>query len=80
MPEGPSIVILKEVVQEFNGQKVLAVSGNSKIYIIRLQNQTVIGFRSWGKHFLICFMLTAHHFSAINMNELACYITTVFTG
>lgn len=55
MPEGPSIVILKEAVQEFVGQKVLAVSGNSKIDINRLQDQTVIAFKSWGKHFLICF-------------------------
>lgn len=55
MPEGPSIVILKEAVQQFSGQKVLAASGNSKIDINRLQDQTVIDFRSWGKHFLICF-------------------------
>ena len=55
MPEGPSIVILKEAVQEFTGQKVLAVSGNGKIDIDRLENQTVIDFKSWGKHFLICF-------------------------
>lgn len=55
MPEGPSIVILKEEVQEFTGQKVIAVLGNSKIDQSRLLNQTVIAFKSWGKHFLICF-------------------------
>ncbi len=55
MPEGPSIVILKEEVQAFTGQKIIAVSGNSKIDQSRLLNQTVIYFRSWGKHFLICF-------------------------
>jgi len=55
MPEGPSIVILKEEVQQFTGQKVIAVSGNSKIDQSRLLNQTVIAFKSWGKHFLICF-------------------------
>lgn len=55
MPEGPSIVILKEAVQAFTRKKILEVTGNSKIGIERLQGQTVIGFRSWGKHFLICF-------------------------
>jgi endonuclease-8 len=55
MPEGPSIVILKEAVQQFRGKKVLSVDGNSKQDIQRLLNQTIIDFKSWGKHFLICF-------------------------
>jgi endonuclease VIII len=55
MPEGPSIVILKEQVQDFKGQKILEISGNSKIDQQRLLNQKVIDFKSWGKHFLICF-------------------------
>ena len=55
MPEGPSIVILKEAVQPFRGKKVLTVDGNSKQDIQRLHNQTIIDFKSWGKHFLICF-------------------------
>lgn len=55
MPEGPSIVILKEAVQQFTGQEVLAVSGNSTIDINRIKNLKVISFKSWGKHFLICF-------------------------
>ena len=55
MPEGPSIVILKEAVQQFKGKKVLRVNGNSKQDIKRLLNQTIIDFKSWGKHFLICF-------------------------
>lgn len=55
MPEGPSIVILKEEVQDFTGQKIVSVAGNSKIDQARLLNQTVISFKSWGKHFLICF-------------------------
>ena len=55
MPEGPSIVILKEAVQAFKGKKVIEVSGNSKIGIRRLEGQVVTEFRSWGKHFLICF-------------------------
>jgi endonuclease-8 len=55
MPEGPSIVILRELVGEFEGKKVLTVSGNSKEDIDRLKNKTVVSFQSWGKHFLICF-------------------------
>src|SRR5947199_2685398 len=55
MPEGPSIVILKEEVQPFTGKVVLEVSGNSKIDQQRLQGQKIIAFKSWGKHFLICF-------------------------
>jgi endonuclease-8 len=55
MPEGPSIVLLKEEVEKFTGKKVVSVSGNSKIEQSRLVNQKVISFKSWGKHFLICF-------------------------
>lgn len=55
MPEGPTIVILKEEVQEFARQKIIAVTGNSKIDQSRLVDKKVLAFKSWGKHFLICF-------------------------
>ena len=55
MPEGPSIVILKEEVQSFTGKKIIKVEGNSKQDIQRLSGQKIIAFKSWGKHFLICF-------------------------
>jgi endonuclease-8 len=55
MPEGPSIVILKEAVQQFKGKKVIEVSGNSKLDIQKLKDKKIIDFKSWGKHFLICF-------------------------
>lgn len=55
MPEGPSIVILKEAVQAFKGQIVIAVAGNTKIDKDRMNGQQVVDFKSWGKHFLICF-------------------------
>lgn len=55
MPEGPSIIILKEAVKSFNKKKILNVSGNSKIDQARLLNKKVEEFKSWGKHFLICF-------------------------
>jgi len=55
MPEGPSILILKEEVQQFSGHKIISVSGNSSIDIQRLKDQTIRAFKTWGKHFLICF-------------------------
>jgi endonuclease-8 len=55
MPEGPSIVILKELVRQFNNKKVLDAFGNASIDAPGLINKKVIDFKSWGKHFLICF-------------------------
>jgi endonuclease-8 len=55
MPEGPSIVILKEEVKQFTGKKVQAVSGNTSVDIERLKGKTIKEFKTWGKHFLICF-------------------------
>lgn len=55
MPEGPSIVILKEEVQAFKGKKVIAATGNTKIEKERMNGQKIVDFKSWGKHFLICF-------------------------
>lgn len=56
MPEGPSIVILKEAAQKFVGKKIIKASGNSKkIDFGRLLGTKIIALKSWGKHFLICF-------------------------
>jgi len=56
MPEGPSIIILKDAVQSFVNQKILSASGNSKkVDFDRLTSQKIVAFKSWGKHFLICF-------------------------
>ena len=55
MPEGPSIVILKELAAPFKHKKVLAVGGNSKADIHRATGEKLLDFKSWGKHFLICF-------------------------
>lgn len=55
MPEGPSIVILREHLDKFIGQKVLSAEGNAKIDYDRIIGQKVVDFKSWGKHFLICF-------------------------
>ena len=57
MPEGPSIVILRQAIEELKltGEKIEFAEGTAKIDIERLIGQKVIDFRSWGKHFLICF-------------------------
>ena len=56
MPEGPSIVILKEAVQAFKGKRVVTASGNSKkTDFKKLEGKKIVDFKSWGKHFLICF-------------------------
>jgi endonuclease-8 len=53
MPEGPSIVILKEQAAAFSGKKVLSAEGNTSIDKARLVNQRIVALRSWSKHFLI---------------------------
>lgn len=53
MPEGPSIVILKELTQGFEGQVIERAEGNAKIDKARLPGQRIKSLRSWGKHFLI---------------------------
>jgi len=55
MPEGPSIIILKELVQDFKGKKILKIGGNTKVDFSSLVNQKIIDFRSFGKNFFICF-------------------------
>jgi endonuclease-8 len=54
MPEGPSIIILKELVQPFTGKKILQATGNTKTDKAGMAGQKILAFRSWGKHFLIC--------------------------
>ncbi|MEO6079145.1 MAG: DNA-formamidopyrimidine glycosylase family protein [Steroidobacteraceae bacterium] len=53
MPEGPTIVILREEVARFAGRKILRAEGNAKIDMSRLVEQKITNFRSWGKHFLV---------------------------
>jgi endonuclease VIII len=55
MPEGPSIVILKEELSVFERKKITDVSGNAKIDLQRLKGKKILEFRSWGKHLLIIF-------------------------
>ena len=75
MPEGPSIVILKEQAGGFVGRKILRVEGNTSIEKERLVGQRIAALRSWGKHFLIemdvDFSLRVHFmlFGSYRINE-----------
>ena len=53
MPEGPTIVILREEAARFAGRKILRAEGNARIDMSRLTGRKVVAFRSWGKHFLV---------------------------
>ncbi len=54
MPEGPSIVILREQAEGLVGRRIVAASGNLKtLDPAALAGQPVLEMRSWGKHFLI---------------------------
>lgn len=55
MPEGPSIVILRELLTPFEEQQVVRASGNAKIDMDRITGKTLEFCLSWGKHTLLCF-------------------------
>jgi len=55
MPEGPSIVILKEAVAHLKHKIVAEASGYAELDMDELSHKKVMDFKSWGKHFLICF-------------------------
>jgi endonuclease-8 len=74
MPEGPSIVILKEEAAAFEGKTILRVAGNTTIEKERLLDQPVVALRSWGKQFLMelpDFTLRVHFmlFGSYRINE-----------
>ena len=54
MPEGPSIVILREQAQGIVGKRIVAATGNTTtIAKERLVGRRIVALRSWGKHFLV---------------------------
>jgi endonuclease VIII len=55
MPEGPSLVLLKEAIASFNGKKILKATGKAPIDLRRLEHKTIRGINTWGKHLLIEF-------------------------
>lgn len=55
MPEGPSILILKEKIKPFENKKVTKATGSSTIDTARISGKKITSIDSWGKHTLICF-------------------------
>lgn len=56
MPEGPSIILLKEHLKPFKGRKVTSAKGYATgIHPGMLEGKTITGFKTWGKHLLITF-------------------------
>lgn len=56
MPEGPSIVILKEAIHSFRGKKVLEADGYGKALDFgRLHGTKLTDVKTFGKHLLLCF-------------------------
>jgi endonuclease-8 len=53
MPEGPSIVILKQQAGPFVGRFIRTASGNAKLDLERLPGGRILSLRSFGKQFLI---------------------------
>ena len=55
MPEGPSIVIVRDILKPFTGMTIKKTQGNAAIDKKRLEGEKIVSIRSWGKHLLICF-------------------------
>jgi endonuclease VIII len=54
MPEGPSLIILKEKIHHFIGKKIITASGYAKIDYGEIENRKIIDIKTWGKHLFIC--------------------------
>ena len=75
MPEGPSILILRDLAHQFVGQRIQNASGSATtVDMPSVVGQTVLAIRSWGKHLLIqlpVFTLRIHllMFGSYRINE-----------
>lgn len=55
MPEGPSIILLREKAAPFIGRKIVEVEGDTGKFDVRsLLNCPVLDLKTFGKEFLIC--------------------------
>jgi len=55
MPEGPSIVILKEKISYLKHKIVQEASGYADLDMSLIEHKKILDFKSWGKYFFICF-------------------------
>jgi endonuclease-8 len=54
MPEGPSLIIVKENISLFIGSKIIAATGYAKIDYSLLKQKKIKSIETWGKHLFIC--------------------------
>lgn len=54
MPEGPSIIIVKENISPFIGNKIIAAKGYADIDFSLLELKKITSIQTWGKHLFIC--------------------------
>ncbi len=75
MPEGPSILIHKEILNPLlRNKKVIAASGNASIEMDLIAGKKILDVKSWGKHLLIClpgYVIRIHFlmFGSLSINE-----------
>lgn len=55
MPEGPSILLLKEKLTAFKGRLVKKAGGYGKLSVNWLKNKRLLDIKTWGKHLLLVF-------------------------
>jgi len=53
MPEGPSLIIVKENITPFIGKKIVTANGNAKIDYSKLAGKKILDIRTWGKQLFI---------------------------
>jgi endonuclease-8 len=54
MPEGPSLVILREEAARFEGQEIITAEGNTAAFEpARLVGQPILSLRTFGKQFIV---------------------------
>ena len=71
MPEGPSILILKELLTPiFRTKKIIKASGNARIDFELLIGEQITDIRSWGKQLLI---FTENHLIRIHLLMFGTY-------
>ena len=55
MPEGPSILILRELLEPFKGKQVISASGDADVDFDRLMHHKITDIKSYGKNLILCF-------------------------
>ncbi len=55
MPEGPTIVLMKEQCERFVGQTVISANGNAKIEMEYFAGKVFEEYRTWGKQSFLIF-------------------------